>query len=60
MGCMTESSCATLAAAQLAPLCDYVDLDGPFLITNNPYKKIEMEDGKIILNNLPGLGLDIK
>jgi L-Ala-D/L-Glu epimerase len=59
MGCMTESSCATLAAAQLAPLCDYVDLDGPFLINNNPYKNLNIENGKIILNDLPGLGLEL-
>jgi L-Ala-D/L-Glu epimerase len=58
MGCMTESSCATLAAAHLAPLCDYVDLDGPFLIKNNPYKPLHMDNGKIILNNQPGIGLE--
>lgn len=57
MGCMTESSCATLAAAALAPKCDWADLDGPMLITNNPFKVPNYVDGKIILSSEPGLGL---
>jgi L-alanine-DL-glutamate epimerase-like enolase superfamily enzyme len=57
MGCMNESSCAVMAAASLAPLCDYVDLDGPFLIKNNPFEDPEIREGKIILSNRPGLGL---
>ncbi len=35
IGCMSESSVGCSAAASLAPLCDYADLDGPFLITND-------------------------
>jgi L-alanine-DL-glutamate epimerase-like enolase superfamily enzyme len=35
IGCMSESSIGCDAAAHLAPLCDYADLDGPFLITND-------------------------
>jgi L-alanine-DL-glutamate epimerase-like enolase superfamily enzyme len=57
IGCMSETSCATLAAAALAPQCDWADLDGPFLTTNNPYKAPDFEDGKWVLNNEPGLGL---
>lgn len=57
MGCMTETSCATLAAAHLAPLCDWADLDGPFLSTNNPFPAPVIKDGKIQLGNRPGLGL---
>lgn len=60
MGCMNESSCANFAAAQIAPLADWVDLDGPFLINNNPFEDFKMKDGKIILNTLPGLGLTQK
>ena len=59
MGCMNESSCAVMAAAALAPFCNYADLDGPFLLTNNPYSNPKMADGKIVLNNNPGLGLSI-
>jgi L-Ala-D/L-Glu epimerase len=58
IGCMSETSCATLAAAALAPQCDWADLDGPFLTSNNPYKMPEFEDGKWMLADKPGLGLD--
>lgn len=58
IGCMSETSCATLAAAALAPLCDWADLDGPWLTKNNPFKAPGFENGKYILNQLPGLGLE--
>ena len=57
IGCMSETSCATLAALALAPQCDWADLDGPFLITNNPFKDPEFKDGKYVLDNASGLGL---
>lgn len=57
IGCMSETSCGTLAAAALAPLCDWVDLDGPFLTSNNPYKDPQFLDGKWVLSDEPGLGL---
>lgn len=58
IGCMSETSCATLAAAALAPLCDWADLDGPWLTVNNPYDNPKFIDGRYILNDLPGLGLE--
>jgi L-alanine-DL-glutamate epimerase-like enolase superfamily enzyme len=58
IGCMSETSCATLAATALAPLCDWADLDGPWLTKNNPFDHPEMKDGKYVLKNLPGLGLE--
>ena len=57
IGCMSETSIATLAGVHLAPLCDWADLDGPFLTVNNPFDQPKFEEGKYILNNLPGLGL---
>ena len=57
IGCMSETSIASLAGAHLAPLCDWADLDGPFLTVNNPFELPKFEDGRYILNNLPGLGL---
>ncbi|QQL51602.1 dipeptide epimerase [Mucilaginibacter ginkgonis] len=59
IGCMSETSCATLAAAALAPQCDWADLDGPFLTANNPYKMPQFTDGKWVLNNHAGLGLEL-
>ncbi|MBK0381498.1 dipeptide epimerase [Pedobacter sp. SD-b] len=60
MGCMSETSVATLAGAALAPLCDWADLDGPFLTINNPYKKPGFKNGKYILNQRAGLGVQLK
>lgn len=57
MGCMTETSCAISAASQLAPMIDWADLDGNLLIKNDPYKGTEVIDGKIVLNDKPGIGL---
>ena len=57
MGCMTETSCAVSAAAQLSPLVDWADLDGNLLISNDVYEGVKVIDGKITLNNLPGIGI---
>ena len=57
IGCMSETSCATLAAAALAPQCDWADLDGPFLTSNNPYQLPEFVDGKWVLSSDAGLGI---
>jgi L-Ala-D/L-Glu epimerase len=57
IGCMSETSCAILAAAALAPQCDFADLDGPWLIKNNPFSTPILRHGKIQLSNDVGLGL---
>ena len=57
MGCMTETSCAVSAASQLSPLVDWADLDGNLLISNDIYKGVEVIDGKVTLNDLPGIGI---
>jgi len=57
IGCMSETSIATLAAAALAPLCDWADIDGPFLTSNNPFEMPEFKDGRWVLPEIPGLGL---
>lgn len=58
IGCMSETSCATLAGMALAPLCDWADLDGPWLTKNNPFATPELAAGKCQLHALPGLGLE--
>jgi L-alanine-DL-glutamate epimerase-like enolase superfamily enzyme len=58
IGCMSETSCASLAAAALAPLCDWADLDGPWLTKNNLFTVPEVQEGKYQLKDLPGLGLE--
>ncbi len=58
IGCMSETSVATLAGAALAPLCNWADLDGPFLTSNNPYKTPDFKDGRYVLSDKPGLGIE--
>jgi len=57
IGCMTETSCAVSAGAQLAPKADWVDLDGNLLISNDPYKGVQVVHGKITLIDQPGIGI---
>jgi L-alanine-DL-glutamate epimerase-like enolase superfamily enzyme len=56
LGCMTETSCAISAAAQLAPLVDWADLDGAVLIKNDCFDGTTIVDGKITLPDRPGIG----
>jgi L-alanine-DL-glutamate epimerase-like enolase superfamily enzyme len=57
LGCMTETSCAISAAAQLSPLVDWADLDGALLITNDPFDGVGIVDGKVTLSERPGIGV---
>lgn len=57
LGCMSESSCGVSAAAQLAPLADWIDLDGPLLIKEDYFEGVKFSEGKIFLNDLPGIGV---
>ncbi len=57
IGCMTETSCACSAAAQLSPLADFADLDGNLLISNDRFEGMTVVEGKITLNDRPGIGL---
>lgn len=58
LGCMTETTCAVTAAAQLAPFADYLDLDGNLLIANDPFRGgMQVVEGKVTLQQEPGLGI---
>jgi len=57
IGCMTETSCAVSAASQLSPLVDWADLDGNLLISNDLYEGVQVVDGKVTLNEWPGIGI---
>ena len=54
---MVESSLALSAAAQLAPLADYLDLDGHWLLRADPFEGAPRERGRIELSSRPGLGV---
>lgn len=59
LGCMTETSCAVTAAAHLSPAVDFADLDGNLLISNDLFKGVEVNKGRLVLPNRPGLGLEV-
>jgi L-alanine-DL-glutamate epimerase-like enolase superfamily enzyme len=58
LGCMIETSVGITAAAHLAPLADYADLDGNLLITNDPFRGVTVKDGRLVLPDGPGLGVE--
>ena len=57
VGCMTETSCAVSAAAQLSPYVDFADLDGNLLIANDRFDGVQVIDGKLSLPDRPGIGV---
>ena len=59
IGCMTETSCAVTAAANLSPVVDYADLDGNLLIANDRFTGMTVENGKITLHDIPGIGITL-
>jgi L-alanine-DL-glutamate epimerase-like enolase superfamily enzyme len=58
IGCMTETSCAISAAAQLAPKMNFADLDGNILIANDCFTGMKLVDGKVTLSDKPGIGAE--
>jgi len=58
IGCMTETSCAITAASHLSSLADWVDLDGAELISNDLFSGTKIENGRITIPDLPGLGVE--
>jgi L-Ala-D/L-Glu epimerase len=57
LGCYSDSTLANTAAAQLAPLADYLDLDSHLNLMNDPFTGALLQEGRILPNNLPGLGV---
>ena len=60
VGCMNESSVGTAAIAQLAPLLDHVDMDGPLLLAEDIAEGVKFDLGKIIYTDSPGLGIAVE
>jgi L-Ala-D/L-Glu epimerase len=60
VGCMNESSIGTAAIAQLLPLLDYVDMDGPLLLAEDVAKGVQFDYGKIIYGDGYGLGVTVE
>ncbi len=57
LGCMVESQISATAAAQISPMVDWADIDGPFLTKDDPFSGIIYRDGKIVLPDGAGLGV---
>jgi L-Ala-D/L-Glu epimerase len=57
LGCMVESGLGIAAAAQIASLCDHVDLDGNLLLASDPWRGVELRDGVQLPSTEPGLGV---
>ena len=59
VGCMTETSCAVTAAAQISPLVDWADLGGNLLIANDRFDGSKIVNGQVTLPDRPGIGVKL-
>ena len=57
LGCMVESGLGIAAGAQIASLCDHVDLDGNLLLAHDPWPGVEFTEGVQLPSAAPGLGV---
>jgi L-alanine-DL-glutamate epimerase-like enolase superfamily enzyme len=60
VGCMTESTVGVSAIAQIRPLLDYVDMDGPLLLKEDIATGVDIRDGKIYYPDEAGTGVELK
>ncbi len=58
-GCMTESSVGISGIAQLLPLLDYVDMDGPLLIAEDIAEGVDIRYGRVTFPDRPGNGVNL-
>lgn len=58
IGCMNESIIGSAAIAQLAPLLDKLDMDGPLLLAEDTATGIAYNFGKINVTEKAGLGIE--
>lgn len=59
-GCYSDSCLANTAAAHLAPLADYLDLDSHLNLVDDPFQGAEIHNGCLVPNTQPGLGVRLK
>jgi L-alanine-DL-glutamate epimerase-like enolase superfamily enzyme len=58
IGCMVESQLGVAPAAQIASLADWVDLDGHLLLADEPFRGLQLEEGRVLPSHGPGLGVE--
>jgi L-Ala-D/L-Glu epimerase len=59
VGCMNESTIGSAAIAHLSPLLDYVDMDGPLLLSEDVATGIRYDYGKVSCSEATGLGIKL-
>lgn len=57
LGCMIETTLGITAAAHLSPLADWADLDGNQTVIDDPFAGVELDRGRLLLPDGPGLGV---
>jgi L-alanine-DL-glutamate epimerase-like enolase superfamily enzyme len=60
LGCMIETGVGVAGAVALAGLADFVDLDGPLLIDNDPTTGLSFEGAQVVPLTGPGLGVEVQ
>ncbi|WP_111668824.1 dipeptide epimerase [Algoriphagus litoralis] len=60
VGCMTESSVGISAIAHIAPLLDYVDMDGAMLLAKDPAKGVHISPKKVTFSDGLGIGAELE
>jgi L-alanine-DL-glutamate epimerase-like enolase superfamily enzyme len=59
IGSMNETTIGSAAIGRLAPLADYLDMDGPLLLAHDTAAGITYNNGKVMMSDLPGLGITL-
>lgn len=59
VGCFVESSLGISAASQIAPLADWLDLDGAELLARDPFRGCRVGPQGLVLSPGPGLGVEV-
>ena len=59
VGCMNESTIGSAAIAQLLPLIDYADMDGPLLLAEDTASGLTFDKGRVIYGEGHGLGIQV-
>ncbi|MBL7951000.1 MAG: hypothetical protein JNM62_04715 [Flavobacteriales bacterium] len=60
LGSMSESSLGCAAMASLGGMADLLDLDGPWLISNDPFQGLRMERGRLMVDGTTGFGVELR
>jgi L-alanine-DL-glutamate epimerase-like enolase superfamily enzyme len=59
VGCMTESTVGISGIAQLMPLLDYVDADGPLLLAKDIATGVKIDKGVVSYSTVDGNGVEL-